>query len=54
MHTRFWWESQNEREHYEDLDVGGRIILKWILEKQDRAVWAGFICLNIGSSGGLL
>jgi hypothetical protein len=28
MHIGFWWEKQNERDHYEDLDVGGRIILK--------------------------
>jgi hypothetical protein len=33
MHIEFWWESQKEREHRKDLDVGGRIILKWILEK---------------------
>jgi hypothetical protein len=26
----FWWESQKERDHYEDLDVDGRTILKWI------------------------
>jgi hypothetical protein len=32
MHIGFWWESQKERNH-EDLHVGGRIILKWILEK---------------------
>jgi hypothetical protein len=24
----FWWESQKERDHKEDLDMGGRIILK--------------------------
>jgi hypothetical protein len=33
MHIGFWWESQKERDHYEDLDVGGRIILEWILER---------------------
>jgi hypothetical protein len=32
MHTGFWWKSWNEGGHYEDLDVGRRIILKWILE----------------------
>jgi hypothetical protein len=26
-------ESQKERNHKEDLDVGGRIILKWIVER---------------------
>jgi hypothetical protein len=31
MHTiEFWWESQKKRNDYEDLDVGGRIILNWI------------------------
>jgi hypothetical protein len=33
MHTRFWWESQEKRDHQEDLHIGGRIILKWILEE---------------------
>jgi hypothetical protein len=37
----------------EDLDVGERIILKWILEKQDGVVWTGFIWLRTGTSGGL-
>jgi hypothetical protein len=31
MYTEFWWESQYERGHYEDIDIGGRIILKYIL-----------------------
>jgi hypothetical protein len=26
MHIGFWWEGREERDHYEDLDVGGRII----------------------------
>jgi hypothetical protein len=33
MHIGFWWESQKERDHYECLDIGGRIILKWILQE---------------------
>jgi hypothetical protein len=33
MHVGFWWESQKEIDHQEDLDVGRRIILKWILER---------------------
>jgi hypothetical protein len=24
---RYWWESQKERDHWEDLDVGGWIII---------------------------
>jgi hypothetical protein len=27
INTLFWWENQKERDHYEDLDVGGRILL---------------------------
>jgi hypothetical protein len=26
----YWWESQRERDHYEDQDIGGWTILKWI------------------------
>jgi hypothetical protein len=43
MHIVFWWKSQKERDHYEDLEVGGRIILKWILEKYDGVVSTGLI-----------
>jgi hypothetical protein len=28
----YWWESQKERDHWEDQDVGGWTISKWILE----------------------
>jgi hypothetical protein len=37
MHIGYWWESQNERDHKEDQDVGGQIILRWILEIE----WGG-------------
>jgi hypothetical protein len=49
-----WGESQNERDHYEDKEVGGWTILKWILERQDAVVWTGLFCLRIGTSAGLL
>jgi hypothetical protein len=45
--------SQKVRDHWEDLDVGGWAILKWIFEK-DGMVWIGLIWLRIGTSGGLL
>jgi hypothetical protein len=38
----------------EALDVGGRIILKLILEKCDGVVGTGFIWLRIGISGVVL
>jgi hypothetical protein len=52
MRTWFWWESQ--KRPVGTLDVGGRIILKWMLEKYGGVVWTGFIWLSIGISGGLL
>jgi hypothetical protein len=54
MHTGNWWESQKERDHWEDQDVGGWTILKWISEILDGMVWFGLIWLRIGTSGGLL
>jgi hypothetical protein len=30
---RFQWDNQKERNHWENLDVYGRLILKWILDK---------------------
>jgi hypothetical protein len=33
MHAGFWWEGQKERDNSEVLDVGARIILKWIVKK---------------------
>jgi hypothetical protein len=31
MHIGYLWESQKERDQWEDQDVGGWTILKWIL-----------------------
>jgi hypothetical protein len=33
MHTGYWWESEKERDHWEDQDVGVWTILKYILER---------------------
>jgi hypothetical protein len=33
MHIEYWWESQKERDHWEDQHVDGWTILKWILER---------------------
>jgi hypothetical protein len=43
MHIGYWWESQKVRDHWEDLDVGGWTILKWILEREDGMVLIGLI-----------
>jgi hypothetical protein len=31
LYIEYWWESPKERQHQEDQDIGGLIILKWIL-----------------------
>jgi hypothetical protein len=54
MHIGFWWESQKERDPWEDQDVGGWTILKWVLERMNGVVWTELIWLRIGTSGGPL
>jgi len=44
----------NQRDNFEDLDVDGRDVTEWVLEREDGKVWIGFIWLRIGTSGGLL
>jgi hypothetical protein len=51
MHIGYWWESQKVRDHWEDQDVDGWTILKWILREMG---WLELIWLIIGTSGGLL
>jgi hypothetical protein len=41
MRTGFWWKAPKEGDHYEDLHVNAKIILKYILEKYNGVVWAG-------------
>jgi len=36
-----------------DLGIGGRITLRWLLEKRNVRMWIGFNSLRIGTSGGL-
>jgi hypothetical protein len=45
LYTRFWWGSLRARGNLQGETVKGRIILKWILKKYNRA-WAGFYWLR--------
>jgi hypothetical protein len=38
----------------EELDIGGKIILEWILWKCGESVWTGCFWIRIGTSVGLL
>jgi hypothetical protein len=37
----FWWGNLRERDHLEDPDVDGRIILRWIFRKWVVRAWNG-------------
>jgi hypothetical protein len=53
MLTKFRSENLKGKDHSDDLGVGGKIILVWILEKYVAKVFTAFIRLRIGTIGGL-
>jgi hypothetical protein len=42
------------RDHLENLGLDGRVILKWIINKQGGSGWNGFIWQRIGTGSRLL
>jgi hypothetical protein len=49
----FGTENLRERDHLEDSDLDGRIILRWVFWG-GMGAWTGLIWLRIGTGGGLL
>jgi hypothetical protein len=47
------WESQKERDHWEDQGICGWTVLKKYF-REDGIIWIGLIWLMIGTSGWLL
>jgi hypothetical protein len=52
--TGFWWGNLRERDHREDPDVDGRIILRWIFRKWEGVVETGWSWFRIRTGGGHL
>jgi hypothetical protein len=49
--TEFWWGDSKKVDHLEDLRLDGKIILKWIVKKQNGEEWIGLILLRTGTDG---
>jgi hypothetical protein len=45
--------NRKERDLFEDQNVDVKVLLNWILKKQDRRLGTGFIWLKIGTNCGL-
>jgi hypothetical protein len=52
--TGFWWENLKERDHWGDLGLDERIILRRIFRKWYVGVWTGLSWLRIGAGSGHL
>jgi len=54
VHAGFWWGDLRERDHLEDLTIGGRIILKLVFKTWDGEAWTGLMRLKIRTGVGLV
>jgi len=53
MHS-YDWGNRRERDNWEDLGVGGWIILGWISRRWDVGIWTGLGWPRIKAGGGRL
>jgi len=49
MHTKFWSENLEGRVHLEDLGIGGKVVLEWILWKMG---WERVDWIHLAQDGG--
>jgi len=54
LHIGFWWADLRKGDHLVDLDVNGKIILKWIFKNWNEKAWSGLIWLRIETGIGRL
>jgi len=54
VYADFWWGKLRERDHLEEPDVNGRIILIWIFINWNVGIWTESIWLRIETGGGHL
>jgi hypothetical protein len=47
MPIKFWSKLLEGKDCLKDLDLGGRIILKWMLKKYNVMRWAGLIWVRV-------
>jgi hypothetical protein len=54
MHTIFWSENLKGGDYLEDIGLGRKITLEWILGVYGGKLWTGVIWLRMASSAGPL
>jgi len=54
VYKGFWCANLAERDHFEDLGIDGRIILKLFVRKSFRRLWTEVIWFRRGTSGRLV
>jgi len=51
LYTWFWWRNLMERDHFEDLGIDGKIIVRRVFRKWDVYTQTGLIWLRTGTGG---
>jgi hypothetical protein len=49
IRTNFSWGKVRVKDHLGDLEVNGRTVVKWVVQKQRMRMWIRLIWLMVGS-----